>query len=172
VARVGGQQRFDELCAVHLDHLSDDSRRNAVTLRSTFARMLEPSLVDLRTLVTGYSDRVIELLACLTVRHRRAAVTSAPPPRIGPWQSLKRALAGSHIGAQASESFPTDGIGASNRPFTPTEFAALALGHGFRMMAYGPDAALCSGPPIVKPIYDGTFNGHDSVWECILERAH
>jgi SAM-dependent methyltransferase len=164
VARAGGETVFNTWCRAQLSSESASLWNDRSALRERFANLLEPSAGEAAAIVRGYSDRVVDLLGTLTRQHLDALTradrrTSARLARLVGWRSG---------GADPSaDVFPLSGIGSTNRPFTPAEFAALGARTGFRMTAHGPDAAL-STDARVTPIYDGTFNGHDSVWECML----
>jgi SAM-dependent methyltransferase len=168
VARVGGQERFDALCAP-LDVLLEPNPSDRAATRAALLRVAQPGTLP-ASLLESYSDRVIMLLGWLTRRHLDL-IKSQPRSRRGLWSVLSQRLGARPTSADSADEFPSSGIGSSNRPFTPEEFTRLVRRYGFEMVSYGADAALSSKSRPIRPIYDGTFNGHDCVWECLLERV-
>ena len=169
VARLGGEARFDALWDTG-DVLREPSLSDPERVRADLVRLGRSATSELTSLLEGYSDRVIMLLGWLLRRHR-GVISSRQRSRRGMWAALSKGLGLRERTLDLQDEFPSAGIGASNRPFTPDEFKRLVRRHGFEMVAHGPDAALSSKTRPVRPIYDGVFNGHDSVWECLLERV-
>jgi SAM-dependent methyltransferase len=168
VARVGGAATFDRICRTSLAGRGPQFWTDPDRIRRTFADAFASPVVDLPRLVAEYSDRVIVSIARL-VRERLDTQT-ARPVRPGLLTRIATRLKPSGVLALAADDcFPSAGLGSMNRPFAPGEFARVAELAGLRLSAHGADGAL-SPSADVRPIYDGTFNGHDAVWECILRR--
>jgi SAM-dependent methyltransferase len=164
VARAGGEAAFNHWCRTEASREHESFWRDPAALRQRFAALLCSRSSSAATIVEGYSDRVAALLGTLTKRHLEALIRSdrsarARLARLIGWPSADLDV--------PPDPFPLTGVGSTNRPFTPSEFGALVSQFGFTVTAHGPDAAL-SGVERVAPIYEGMFNGHHSVWECML----
>jgi SAM-dependent methyltransferase len=167
VARSGGEAAFNAWCRTQLATEPDSFWRDTPALRDRFAGLSSSVAIANVSIVNSYSDRVIDLLGRLTRVHVSAlfaneggSVATRIGRMLGRWVSTNSA-------ETTADRFPLVGIGSTNRPFAPAEFKQLAASCGLKMIAHGPDAGL-SHDGSVKPIYAAAFNGHDSVWECML----
>jgi len=57
-----------------------------------------------------------------------------------------------------------------NRAFLPLEFKDFVTQYGFSLLNEGSDGILGNKKVSTRPIYKESFNGHVSVWECIIEK--
>lgn len=179
VARAGGEKLFIELISRTSVKPADlicweDHQEVRSVLESAMASVSD----RWAKLIGEYSDRTIKLLGRLTLKQLSLQKQLPPQPKgantaLLP-NLLEKILTVSRFSLNRTDSpavyFPLDGIGSTNRAVLPDELAAFAQLVGMRMVDFSGDAGLCKDSS-VHPIYASTFNRHDSVWECFLEKG-